>query len=182
MSRQDRKAAARPSFFSAQALAGVGLRATGRPGIEPSGPLAAWRASQLSPRPLLMAAALLLGAGGACAQSCSFKTPPSGVIDFGAPLDQSIGNTRTAWADTEIQCTGSAKTPIWTITGSNGSNPFRLKHATSTATISYTVNESYVRGGVGNQLWRVTATILGAAYQNVPPGSYADALIITIAP
>jgi len=144
--------------------------------------LAARRANQLSPRTLLLAAALLMGVGGACAQSCTFKTPPSGAIDFGAPLDQSIGNTRTAWADTEIQCTGSAKTPIWTVTGSNGSNPFRLKHATSTATIPYTVIESYVSGGVGNQLWRVTATILGTAYQNVPPGSYADALIITIAP
>lgn len=180
--RHDRKAAARPSFFSAPRSGDSPTVQSQVHSIVLFGTLPAWRARQLLPAALFLAAALLVAAGSAYAQSCTYKTPPPGLIDFGAPLDQSLANTRTAWADTEIQCTAGAKTPFWTFAGSSGSNPLRLKHATTQATIPYSVAAGYVSGGQGNQIWRITATILGPAYQNVPPGTYSDGLIVTISP
>jgi hypothetical protein len=57
-----------------------------------------------------------------------------------------------------------------------------MKHATQDASIPYTVAARYVSGGTGNQLWSITATIVGADYQNALVGSYTDALTVQITP
>ena len=131
---------------------------------------------------IAVAVALLVGVGSAAAQSCVFRTPLPSVIDFGPPLAQSLANTRTGSTTADIQCTAGAQSPTWIFTGMNGNNPLRLRHAAGNATIAYSVLASYITGGVGNQSWRISATILGPAYENVPAGAYSDALTVTILP
>jgi len=129
-----------------------------------------------------LAAVWLTVAGGAQAQSCTYRTPQPSLIQFSPALDPSVATTRTASTNATIQCTAGAQSPAWTFTGSNGSNPLRLKHGVQSAFIPYTVMASYVSGGVGNQTWNITATILGAHYENALVGTYSDALTATILP
>ena len=130
---------------------------------------------------MFAAAMLLAAAGGAQAQSCTYRTPPS-LIQFSPALDPSLASTRTASTSTSIQCTGGASRPTWIFTGANGSSPLRMKHSTQNEFISYDVTASYVSGGVGNQQWNITATVLGADYQNARVGDYSDVLTAQILP
>jgi spore coat protein U-like protein len=129
---------------------------------------------------LILVAALLVAGGGAWAQSCTFRNPRPGGIVFGS-LDPSIANTRTATSNFRVQCTASAS-PSWTFSGSNGSAPLRMKHATQNAYIPYSAAASGGGGPPGNQQWTVTATIVGTDYQNAPVGAYTDDLTATITP
>jgi hypothetical protein len=129
--------------------------------------------------PVLVAAALLVAAGSAVGQSCSFTNPPPGGILFSPALDPSIASTRTATTDLRVLCIFAS--PAWSFSGSNGSAPLRMKHATLSAFIPYTVSPTYV-SGTFPQRWSVTATVLGTAYQNAPVGSYSDVLTVTVLP
>ena len=57
-----------------------------------------------------------------------------------------------------------------------------MKHATLSVFIPYSVGATFVSGAVGNQLWNITATVLGPNYQNAQVGSYSDVLTLTITP
>jgi hypothetical protein len=48
--------------------------------------------------------------------------------------------------------------------------------------IPYSVAAVYVSGASGNQLFTITATVLGPNYQNAQVGSYSDLLTLTITP
>jgi hypothetical protein len=126
--------------------------------------------------------ALLAAAAGAQGQAqCTFRTPAPTNIVFSPALDPSSGATRTAFSNMRIRCT--APTSInWSFSGANGSAPLRMKHATLSEFIPYTVAPTYVSGGTGNQSWRVTATILPANYVNAREGTYSDVLTASILP
>lgn len=127
----------------------------------------------------LLACALLIAAGSAAGQSCSFSNPPPGGILFSPQLDPSIASTRTATTEMRVLCIFTS--PAWSFSGSNGSAPLRMKHTTLNAFIPYTVSQTYV-SGIIVQRWRITATVLGADYQNAPVGAYSDVLTATILP
>jgi hypothetical protein len=129
----------------------------------------------------LLAGALLVASGNVGAQSCTFRTPLPSLIQFGT-LDPSLASDVNASTSASVQCTAGARSPDWTFAGSHGNAPLRLKHATQDAYIPYAVTASYVTGGVGNQQWNITATILGANYQNARVGAYSDLLIMQISP
>jgi hypothetical protein len=72
---------------------------------------------------------------------------------------------------------------VWSFAGAHGSAPLRMKHATRNAFIPYSASASPINlPNPSNQFWRVTATVLGSAYENAPGGSYSDLLTITINP
>ena len=129
-----------------------------------------------------VAGALLAATGGAAAQSCTFRNPRPSLIQFSPDLDPSAATTRTAFTTASIQCIAGAGSPSWTFTGANGGAPLRLKHASASAYIPYSVSASYVSGGTGNQQWSITATILGPDYENALVGNYSDSLIVQISP
>ena len=128
-----------------------------------------------------LATMLVVSTGAAQAQSCTYRIPPPSLIQFGPGLDPSVATPRTASTNASIQCTAGASSPTWIISSANGTPP-RMKHATQNASIPYTVVARYVSGGTGNQLWSITATIDGAAYQNALVGSYTDDLTVQITP
>jgi hypothetical protein len=129
----------------------------------------------------LLAGALLVAGDNVVAQSCTFRTPLPGLIQFGT-LDPSLAHNVNASTSAAIQCTAGAQSPTWSFTGSHGNAPLQMKHSTVDEYIPYSVAASYVTGGVGNQQWNITATILGANYQNARAGTYSDQLIMQISP
>ena len=121
---------------------------------------------------------LLAAACSAGAQVCNFRTPP-GTMNF-APFDPSVATTQTVVTTVVVRCTSSGS-PTWQFSGTNG-NPLRMKHATLSFFIPYSMNATFVSPGGGNQNWSLTATVLGQDYQNAPDGSYSDLLTVTIIP
>jgi spore coat protein U-like protein len=115
----------------------------------------------------------------AAAATCTFRTNPSGIT-FTA-FDPSVANTRTASTSARVNCTAGG-TPTWQLSGANGNSPLRMKHATQSAFIPYSMAVAYVSGGANNQTWNLTATVLGQDYQNALVGSYSDLLTVTILP
>jgi hypothetical protein len=128
-----------------------------------------------------VAGMLLALAGVAAAQNCTFRNPIPGGILFSPALDPSAASTRMATTDVRVQCTGNAAL-AWSFTGANGSAPLRMKHSSQNAFIPYTVAAGFAGGPVGNQQWRLTATVLGMDYQNALVGSYSDLLTATVLP
>lgn len=129
----------------------------------------------------LLGAGLLAAVASAAGQTCNFRNPVPGDFLFSPALDPSVANTRTATSDIRVQCSASTS-PAWSFSGSNGSAPLRMKHSTRSAFIPYSVTAAFVQGPSNNQQWRITATVLGADYQNAPVGSYSDILTATILP
>jgi hypothetical protein len=127
----------------------------------------------------MLAGALLLAAGGAAGQSCTFgNQAPAGVL-FSPALDPSAAVPRTATTDLQVQC--FFVTPAWSFSGSNGSSPLRMRHQSLSAFIPYTVSPSRV-SGIIFQRWRLTVSVQGADYQNAPAGTYSDILTATVFP
>jgi len=125
-------------------------------------------------------AALAAASGDASAQSCRFISEPGGM-GFGG-LEPSLPSTRTATTTARVNCGTSSITPMWRFAGANGGAPLRMRHSSRPEFIPYTAAASFL-GNVGiNQSWRVTATVLGADYENASTGTYADQLTITILP
>jgi hypothetical protein len=131
----------------------------------------------------LLGAALLVVSNGASAQAgCDFRNTPFADIVFSAPLDPSVAITVSASTQMRVRCPASVAL-AWTFAGANGNAPLRMKHATRNAFIPYSASASPVNiPNAANQFWRVTATVLGSAYENAPAGSYSDLLTVTINP
>lgn len=127
---------------------------------------------------------LLAGLLGACprahAQACFFSSSPAG-LGFGT-LDPSSAVTRTAFTDVRVLCIPLSFTPAWQFAGANGNAPLRMKHATQSAFVPYTVASSFTGMSGLSQNWRLTATVLGPNYQNALVGSYSDLLTVTVTP
>lgn len=124
--------------------------------------------------------ALLGGTAFSAGAACTFRTAP-GAITFAGALDPSVASTQTASTTARVNCTGGGS-PTWGFTGSNGNAPLRMKHTTLSFYIPYTVSATYVSGAANNQLFTITATVLGPNYQNAQVGSYSDLLTLTITP
>jgi spore coat protein U-like protein len=125
--------------------------------------------------------AVLVAAGGsASAQTCRFISNPGGV-GFGV-LDPSLPSTRTATTTARMTCQSLNVTPTWQFAGANGSAHLRMRHASRPEFVPYTAAASYLGNTGITQSWRVTATVLGASYENASAGTYADQLTITILP
>ncbi len=123
--------------------------------------------------------ALLIGVATSAGAACTFRSGPGGIT-FNA-FDPSAATTQTASTSAQVQCTGG-QSPLWVFSGANGSSPLQMKHVTASVFIPYSVGSSFVSGGPGNQLWTITATVLGPNYQNAQVGSYSDILTFTIFP
>jgi spore coat protein U-like protein len=135
-------------------------------------------AGNLRPRASI-AAALLFAAAGAHAD-CIFNSTAS-AINFPS-LDQSAPVTVTAFTQVTVKCTPAGLSPTWSFAGANGSAPLRMKHATLAQFLPYTVSPTLVISSGSSETWRITATVLGANYQNLPLGTYSDVLVATITP
>lgn len=122
---------------------------------------------------------LLLGTASGAHAACTFRNTP-GAITFTA-FDPSVASTQTASTTVRVNCTAGGS-PTWSFTGLNGSAPLRMKHASLSVYIPYSVSATYVSGAANNQLFNITATVLGTNYQNANVGSYSDLLTLTITP
>jgi len=129
---------------------------------------------------LLVLAGLLVACTSAHAQACFFSSSPAG-IGFGS-LDPSSAATRIAFTDVRVFCLPLSFTPAWQFAGANGNAPLRMKHATQSAFVPYTVASSFTGMSGFSQSWRLTATVLGPNYQNALVGSYSDLLTVTVTP
>jgi spore coat protein U-like protein len=120
----------------------------------------------------------LFGAASSAGAACTFRTAP-GAITFTA-FDPSVASTQTASTTARVNC--SAGSPTWAFSGLNGSAPLRMKLTTAAVYIPYSVAAVYASGAATNQLFNITATVLGPNYQNAQVGSYSDVLTLTITP
>jgi hypothetical protein len=102
-------------------------------------------------------------------------------MGFGV-LDPSLPSTRTATTTARVNCQSLNVAPLWQFAGANGNAPLRMRHASRPELIAYTASASFLGNTGVNQSWRVTATVLGADYENASTGAYADQLTITILP
>jgi hypothetical protein len=127
------------------------------------------------------AAALLVFAGAAAGQNCTFRPPPANGIVF-APFDPSLASLQTASTIARVRCVPPATPPTWTFAGLNGNAPLRMKHASLNAFIPYSVSTQLLGGPPNARQWRITATVLGPDYENAPVGAYSDLLTATILP
>jgi len=127
--------------------------------------------------------AIVFASAGVAAQAgCEFRNTPFANIVFGAPLDPSVAATVSASTQMRVRCPASV-TLSWVFSGANGSAPLRMKHATRNAYIAYSASATPVNlPNPANQFWRITATVLGSAYQDAPTGTYSDLLTVTINP
>jgi len=125
--------------------------------------------------------ALATASGGASAQSCLFVTSNVVAASFGT-LDPSLASTRTAFTTVRILCLPLNTSPMWLFAGANGSAPPRMRHASQPEFVPYSVSAAYLGNTGLTQNWRITATVLGADYENASPGAYADQLTATILP
>lgn len=136
------------------------------------------QARSLAAGTILAALAALSAAAGA--QSCRFVGNPGGM-GFGV-LDPSLAATRTATTTARVNCQGSNVAPVWQFAGANGSAPLRMRHGSLPEFVPYTASAAFLGTNGNIQSWRVTATVLGANYENASTGTYADQLTITILP
>jgi spore coat protein U-like protein len=121
----------------------------------------------------------LFGAAFSAGAACTFRTSPGGIT-FTA-FDPSVASTQTASTSARVRC-AAGQSPTWAFSGVNGSAPLRMKLTTASVYIPYSVAAAYVSGAAANQLWNITATVLGPNYQNAQVGSYSDVLTLTITP
>ena len=122
---------------------------------------------------------LVFGATSGAHAACTFRNSPGGIT-FNA-FDPSVASTQTASTTVRVNCT-AGESPTWFFTGLNGSAPLQMKHASLSVYIPYSVSTTYVSGPANNQLFNITATVLGTNYQNANVGSYSDLLTLTITP
>jgi hypothetical protein len=122
---------------------------------------------------------LVFGTASGAHAACTFRNSPGGIT-FTA-FDPSVASTQTASTTVRVNCT-AGESPMWFFTGLNGSAPLQMKHASLSVYIPYSVSAAYVSGPANNQLFNITATVLGTNYQNANMGSYSDLLTLTITP
>ncbi len=128
-----------------------------------------------------LTAAFLLAACGAASALCTFVTTPAGIV-FSPALDPSAAVLRQAFTEVRMSCSPPPTVPTWSFTGLHGAAPLRLKHGALAEFIPYTAAATNLGGPPSNRRWRITATILGADYENASVGSYSDTLTASILP
>ena len=120
---------------------------------------------------------------------CRFTDSGPSALAFGS-IDPSSSGPVVASVSTTFRCTGSAPVAIYSITSDDGLNAGapgqpRMLHSTSAGQfLPYTLNLPQVGSAPKNvvQTLTVTGTTTAAQYANAVAGSYADAVVLTIAP
>lgn len=150
---------------------------------------------------LVAAAAGLSSSAALAAIACTFRASGTLTLAFGN-LDPSVGTTAVASltvgtfrSDQVGDCTPTTQT--MTLSAGNGQNFLggSRRLASGGNFIPYSIAGSgggwtgtgpWTRNKPGNNSWRqipvLTATIQGIDYQNAAAGSYADTVVLTIAP
>jgi hypothetical protein len=131
---------------------------------------------------LALPASVVLGVtpGAAHAQSCEFFNRTV-AASFGALVPGS-GSTRTASVTVDMRCKSAGTVPIWQFASAFGGAGYAMKHASQSAFVPYEISTSRIGAAGVTQSWRITATVLGADYDNAPAGEYGDRLTATILP
>ncbi len=129
---------------------------------------------------LLSVALLLCFCHGAHGQVCSFNGSAGGITF--AALDPSLATPQSAFTTLKVKCTPAGFKPTWQFTGTNGSAPFRMKHAVQNAFIPYSISITFINNTGVNQNWMLTASVLGSDYVDALAGSYSDTLSATVLP
>ncbi len=132
---------------------------------------------------------ILVGATVLSASNCRFTNAGPTALSFGT-IDPSSTSDKTASASIGFRCSGSAGTAVYNVTSDDGlyeSGPgaARMRHATDTTQfLKYTVNlpQSGAVPKNTNQTLTVTGTVLVADFQNAIAGTFADSVVLTIAP
>lgn len=120
--------------------------------------------------------------------NCRFLTGNS-TLDFGS-IDPSGSTNRTATVNVGYRCTGGGAIAFWAVTSDDGlheSGPGapRMRHTVNAAeylaySLNVPANGSAPRNT--NQTLTITGTITPAQYAAAAAGSYADTVVLTIAP
>lgn len=133
--------------------------------------------------------AVAVGAVVLSKSTCRFDTAGPTALSFGT-IDPSSATDKTATATIGFRCSGSAGTAVYNITSDDGlyeTGPGapRMRHATNLAQhLKYSVNLPQ-SGSVPkntNQAITVTGTVAVADFQNAMAGTYADTVVLSIAP
>lgn len=121
--------------------------------------------------------------------NCRFTTASPSALDFGA-IDPSSAASATASVTIGYRCNGGSAIVTWGMTANDGLHPAgpgvqRMRHATDFAQyLPYSLNlpASGTAPRNTNQTLTLTGTVAPAAFQTAIAGSYADAVVLTIAP
>lgn len=121
--------------------------------------------------------------------NCRFTTASPSALDFGT-IDPSSSANATASVTIGYRCNGGSAIVTWGMSANNGLYPAgpgaqRMRHATNLAQyLPYSLNMP-ASGTVPrntNQTMTLTGTVTPAAFQTAAAGSYADTVVLTIAP
>lgn len=141
-------------------------------------------AALLSPSSALPAVTGPLAVGVNASGNCQFHGR-SAALAFG-DLEPTTGRDVSATASLVFKCTRGT---VWSITDDGGlhdqsAGAFRMRHATLDAylpyRLTYTNATGTSQGAQIDQTLSIDGLVRGAAYANVPAGSYADTVTITI--
>lgn len=132
---------------------------------------------------------LAIGATIVSGGNCRFSDAGPTALNFG-PIDPSSPAIATTSANIQYRCTGSAAMVTWAISSNDGlyeTGPGapRMRHAVDpTKFLPYTLNvpASATVPRNTNLNFTAVATISVADFQNAIAGSYADTVVLTIAP
>ena len=121
--------------------------------------------------------------------NCRFTSASPSALDFGT-IDPSSAANATASVTIGYRCNGGSAIVTWNIVANDGLHPAgpgaqRMRHATNlTQYLPYSLNLP-TSGTVPrntNQTMTLTGTVTPAAFQTAIAGSYADIVVLTIAP
>lgn len=132
---------------------------------------------------------LAIGATIVSGGNCRFNDAGPTALNFGAVDPSSLANA-TASANIQYRCTGSSAMVTWAISSNDGlyeTGPGapRMRHTVDpTRFLPYTLNvpASATVPRNTNLNFTAVATIAVADFQNAVAGSYADTVVLTIAP
>lgn len=121
--------------------------------------------------------------------NCRFTSASPSALDFGT-IDPSSAVSASASVTIGYRCNGGSAIVTWNIVANNGLHPAgpgaqRMRHVTNlTQYLPYSLNLP-TSGTVPrntNQTMTLTGTVTSAAFQTAIAGSYADSVVLTIAP
>lgn len=133
-------------------------------------------------------ATLTVGATVLSASNCRFQAGSGTLLNFGA-IDPSSATNATASVTLVIKCTGSAPSATYAISAGaglyNAAGTRRMRHTVNTGEfLAYSLTEplsgTIPKNVVSNVV--LSGTITPAQFANALAGSFADTVVLTLAP